>query len=355
MKKLFWKAAVCLFLTLAMIGALLPGMPTTVFLILAAWAASKGWPEMDAWLMAHPKYGLTLRNWREHGTVSRKVKIIACSMIVFSAILMSFTNAPFWVKVFTILIMLAVSIWLLTRPEVALSAKSTKENISNSLSNNHLNQNSLNRSSLNHSSLNQSSLNHSSPEQSSTHTAQQDQLMTPSVNDLGIDGVDRDGLDIKAADVLIDLSQQRLYLPKQNKHYVISSGLNGIGEQQGSGKTPRGWHRICEKFGADAPENAVFVARQWTGEVYTAELALNYPERDWILSRVLWLEGLQAGFNQGDGCDSKARYIYIHGTPDSEAMGQPRSHGCIRMRNADVIELFNHLPVNALVYIATVL
>lgn len=154
------------------------------------------------------------------------------------------------------------------------------------------------------------------------------------------------------ADLLIDLAQQYLYLPQHDKSYVISSGKNGIGEQENSGKTPRGWHRIEKKFGADLPEHSVFVARQPTGEIYTPELADQFPQRDWILSRILWLYGLEPGFNQGEGCDTFARYIYIHGTPDTEPMGQPLSHGCIRMRNKDIIELFELLPEQALVYIS---
>ena len=117
MKTLFWRSLVVIFVILGFIGALLPGMPTTVFLILAAWAASKGWPQMDAWLLNHPKYGSTLRAWRENGTVPRKAKWFASVMMLVSAILMLFTNAPLLVKVFTNLTMLAVSIWLWKRPE----------------------------------------------------------------------------------------------------------------------------------------------------------------------------------------------------------------------------------------------
>ena len=152
-------------------------------------------------------------------------------------------------------------------------------------------------------------------------------------------------------DIVIDLDQQRLSLPKFNKSYLISSGKNGIGETENSGKTPRGWHRIAEKFGANMPQNTVFKARQATGEIYSPALATQYPERDWILSRILWLAGLEAGFNQGEGCDTYQRYIYIHGTPDTEPMGVPISHGCIRMRNTDVMELFELIPVDAIVYL----
>lgn len=117
MKTLFWRILVIIFVVLAMIGTILPGMPTTIFLILAAWAASKGWPQMDAWLLNHPKYGATLRSWRENGTVPRKAKWCASIMMLISAMIMLFTHAPLLVKVFTDLTMLTVSIWLWLRPE----------------------------------------------------------------------------------------------------------------------------------------------------------------------------------------------------------------------------------------------
>ncbi|MDO4224071.1 MAG: cell wall-recycling L,D-carboxypeptidase ElsL [Acinetobacter sp.] len=154
------------------------------------------------------------------------------------------------------------------------------------------------------------------------------------------------------ADVLIDLAQQMLHLPKHGKSYPISSGKNGIGEQENSGKTPRGWHMVAEKFGHHAPIYSVFVARQATGEIYNDDLAQNHPERDWILSRILWLQGLEQGFNAGEGCDTKQRYIYLHGTPDTAAMGTPLSHGCIRMRNHDIVELFDLIDEDASVYLS---
>lgn len=99
-------------------------------------------------------------------------------------------------------------------------------------------------------------------------------------------------------------------------------------------------------------QNAVFIARQPTGEVYSSELAAQFPERDWILSRILWLDGLEEGFNKGEGHDTMQRYIYIHGTPDKEPMGVPMSHGCIRMRNEEIIELFDLVSEDALVYLS---
>lgn len=157
---------------------------------------------------------------------------------------------------------------------------------------------------------------------------------------------------IEQADIQIDLAAQKLYLPHFAKSYSISSGKNGIGEIENSGKTPRGWHKVAQKIGADTPLNSVFIARQATGEIYSESLAAEFPNRDWILTRILWLSGLEDGFNCGEGCDTYRRYIYIHGTPDTEPMGIPMSHGCIRMRNTDLIELFDLVNEQALVYIS---
>jgi hypothetical protein len=155
------------------------------------------------------------------------------------------------------------------------------------------------------------------------------------------------------ASITISIATQtlRLDLVDQQLNYSISTAANGAGERENSGCTPRGWHMISEKFGDGLPINSVFVARQATGEIYSDELAAAYPARDWILTRILWLTGLEAGVNQGEGCDSHARYIYIHGTPDSEPMGEPRSHGCIRMRNTDLLALFDQVDVGAIVQI----
>ncbi|MNM81440.1 Inner membrane protein YbaN [compost metagenome] len=117
MRTLFWRSLVVIFITLGIIGAILPGMPTTVFLILAAWAASKGWPQMDDWLLNHPKYGPTLRDWRANGTVPRKAKWIASIMMAISGIIMLFTSAPLLVKAFTDITMFIVAVWLWLCPE----------------------------------------------------------------------------------------------------------------------------------------------------------------------------------------------------------------------------------------------
>ncbi|MBN0987126.1 L,D-transpeptidase [Amphritea pacifica] len=133
--------------------------------------------------------------------------------------------------------------------------------------------------------------------------------------------------------------------------YPVSTALNGPGEQKNSGCTPRGKHLIRAKIGAGKPLNTVFVGRRDTGETYSVDLARRYPQRDWILTRILWLSGCEIGRNRLSGVDTMQRYIYIHGTPDSEPMGQPLSHGCIRMRNNDIAELFERVSVGTLVFI----
>lgn len=127
--------------------------------------------------------------------------------------------------------------------------------------------------------------------------------------------------------------------------YPVSTAANGPGERNGSGCTPRGRHRIHSKIGIGRPLGAVFVGRRPTGEIYSPALAAHFPERDWILTRILWLEGLQAGFNRGDDCDTMSRYIYIHGCPDGLPLGVALSHGCIRMANTDVAKLFARVAI----------
>lgn len=128
------------------------------------------------------------------------------------------------------------------------------------------------------------------------------------------------------------------------RRYSVSTALRGAGEEDGSYCTPRGKHVVRAKIGAGQPLNAVFIRRRPTGEVYSPELAELYPERDWILTRILWLSGREPGYNRLGSCDTMGRYIYIHGTPDTEPMGVPGSHGCVRMRNADLVELFDLVP-----------
>lgn len=124
----------------------------------------------------------------------------------------------------------------------------------------------------------------------------------------------------------------------------VSTAANGPGERLGSGCTPRGLHQVRARIGADLPSGAVLRGRRWTGEIWTPELHASCPGRDWILSRILWLSGCEPGRNRLGAVDTFRRYIYLHGTPDSEPMGVPHSHGCIRLRNQDLVELFPRVP-----------
>ena len=162
---------------------------------------------------------------------------------------------------------------------------------------------------------------------------------------------------------LVDMQLRsiRIHLPRQTLEllvdgqvaatYPVSTSSRGAGEELGSARTPRGRHEVRELIGAGAPRGAVFVGRQPTGEICTPELVASAPARDWILSRILWLGGLEDGVNRGGSVDTLARYIYIHGTPDQEPIDAPRSHGCIRMRNDDVIALFAEIAPGTLVEI----
>jgi hypothetical protein len=142
----------------------------------------------------------------------------------------------------------------------------------------------------------------------------------------------------------ISIAKQQLALIENGavrRLFQVSTAKNGPGQLRGSQCTPTGWHRIRAKIGAGQPLNSVFIGRRPTGEIYTPQLAAEQPQRDWILSRILWLNGLEQGVNRYGEVDSGWRYIYIHGTPDELLRGVPESHGCIRMSNADVIELFD--------------
>lgn len=153
----------------------------------------------------------------------------------------------------------------------------------------------------------------------------------------------------------IDIGLQQLDLLSDDgkliKRYSISSAKNGVGEANGSFRTPRGRHIIRAKIGAGQPANAVFVERRPTGEIYSPQLARRFPGRDWILTRILWLSGLQRGYNRMGKVDTMRRAIYIHGSPDTADMGKPGSRGCIRMHNHDILELFDLVPVRTVVEI----
>lgn len=156
-------------------------------------------------------------------------------------------------------------------------------------------------------------------------------------------------------EIQVSVADQRLSLTNGVdvvKQWSISTSLNGVGNQSGSNQTPLGHHRIRACIGRGVSLNSVFIGRRLTGEIYSKKLASEFPERDWILTRILWLCGEEKGINRGSVVDSQRRYIYIHGTPDSEPMGVPLSHGCIRMRNLDIIELFEQVGLGTNVVIS---
>lgn len=144
--------------------------------------------------------------------------------------------------------------------------------------------------------------------------------------------------------VRINLTQQELDVIDAGallRRFLVSTSAWGPGERADSLCTPRGSHVIRAKIGAGMLPGAVLVGRRFTGEIFDAHLARRYPDRDWILTRILWLSGCERGRNRLGKVDTMRRFIYIHGSPDDVPMGVPTSHGCVRMRNADVIELFD--------------
>ncbi|MBW8078958.1 MAG: L,D-transpeptidase family protein [Gallionella sp.] len=153
----------------------------------------------------------------------------------------------------------------------------------------------------------------------------------------------------------VHIATQRLDLLDDDgvplKRYAVSTAKRGVGERCGSYCTPRGKHIVRAKIGAGCAVNTVFVGRRPTGELYTPELGEQFPGRDWILTRILWLSGCEVGYNRMGASDTMRRYIYIHGTPDEVHLGMPGSHGCIRMGNGDLIELFELIPVGIAVEI----
>jgi lipoprotein-anchoring transpeptidase ErfK/SrfK len=152
--------------------------------------------------------------------------------------------------------------------------------------------------------------------------------------------------------IRIDIATQSLELTDRSaatRRYPVSTSRYGAGEREGSYQTPRGRHQIRARIGAGCPPGTVFVGRRPTGEIWSEALAGAQPDRDWILTRILWLSGLEPGVNRLGNVDTMRRYIYIHGMPDTEACGEPGSIGCIRMRNDDVIELFDRVEVGTVV------
>jgi lipoprotein-anchoring transpeptidase ErfK/SrfK len=152
----------------------------------------------------------------------------------------------------------------------------------------------------------------------------------------------------------ISIADQRLYGFADGQLVVrlsVSTALNGAGEQSGSNCTPRGRHQVRAKIGEGLPLGAVLRGRRWTGEVWSEALDAQFPGRDWILTRILWLSGCEPGVNRLGRVDTFRRYIYLHGTPDTQPMGVPLSHGCVRLRNTDLLDLFPLVPLHCAVLI----
>jgi lipoprotein-anchoring transpeptidase ErfK/SrfK len=154
--------------------------------------------------------------------------------------------------------------------------------------------------------------------------------------------------------IIVSVSQQQLFLYDDReliKTYPVGTARNGVGQKQGSEQTPLGRHEICAMMGGEASLDSIFIGREPTGEIYSAELEAQFPERDFILTRILWLKGLQPEFNSGGDVDSQSRYIYIHGSPDRTMANAPASRGCINMSSTNVVDLFLKVQMGTLVEI----
>ncbi len=153
----------------------------------------------------------------------------------------------------------------------------------------------------------------------------------------------------------VDVPTQTLRLKDSRDRILmqcrISTALNGVGELVDSEKTPCGLHYIRAKIGAGLPPNTVLISRRPTGEIYSPQLRAAFPDRDWILTRILWLCGLEPGKNRLGNVDTMRRYIYIHGCPDEDSLGVPGSHGCVKMRNSEIIDLFERVAVGTRAHI----
>ena len=153
----------------------------------------------------------------------------------------------------------------------------------------------------------------------------------------------------------IDLSRQQLEVIGSEgrilRRYPVSTAANGPGEMDGSYCTPTGEHVIRARIGDGLPLNTVFVGRRPTGETYHCGMRDRHPDRDWILTRIIWLSGCEPGKNRLGDVDTMRRYIYLHGTPDDVDMSQPGSRGCVRMRNTDIVELFDLVSIGTRVCI----
>ena len=154
--------------------------------------------------------------------------------------------------------------------------------------------------------------------------------------------------------LFISIENQKMYHIKNNNiisEYIISSSAYGTGNKLGSNKTPLGLHKIKQKYGKATPINGRMVGRIFYGYIANIHTDETKSRTDDITSRILWLEGMEEGKNKGTGIDSYKRYIYIHGTSEEGRLGTPTSHGCIRMKNKEVIDLYKIIEVGTLVLI----
>ncbi|MDX8408332.1 MAG: L,D-transpeptidase [Mariprofundaceae bacterium] len=144
--------------------------------------------------------------------------------------------------------------------------------------------------------------------------------------------------------IVVRIREQRLDQRRKTGvwySYPVSTAANGAGNENGSLQTPLGRHRICSKIGEGLPPLTAFRGRMPVGFYRPVD-----TDQDWILTRILWLDGMQTGINRRGHVDSKSRYIYIHGTHAEDDIGKPVSHGCIRMNNTDMLEVFDHARLN---------
>lgn len=154
--------------------------------------------------------------------------------------------------------------------------------------------------------------------------------------------------------VLVNIAQQQLLVVSNNnilKTYTVSTAKAGTGAEKNSNKTPLGIHRIKNKIGHNAPLGTIFFARKASGQIAKIYTDTTDTPKDYVTTRILWLDGLEPDKNKGGNIDSYERYIYIHGTHEEGLLGKPMSMGCIRMKNADVIALFNMVKEGTLVAI----
>ncbi len=154
---------------------------------------------------------------------------------------------------------------------------------------------------------------------------------------------------LNALKLVIDIGQQVMDVLDKDMstiaNYPVSTAANGPGQVMHSNCTPLGKHIIRAKIGDNQPVNTIYRGRRPTGEIYQPGMREAQPQRDWILTRILWLSGCEPGFNRLGNLDTMRRYIYIHGTPDEVELGKPGSIGCIRMRNSNLLKLFNDVSV----------